>query len=93
MFHYFGCRKTLHKSGESIKIFRRKFSCHSAENFPRGESFSVSLISGIEKYLFHRLLSRISIFLSKFFSLTVPELWQGNRFVFHKIWLPKNFMN
>ena len=34
----------------SIKNFRRNFFSHSAENFRMGEPFSVSLISGIEKF-------------------------------------------
>ena len=89
MFHYFGCRKTLDKSGESIKIFCRKFSCHSAENFRRGESFSVSLVSGIEKYLFHRLMSRISIFCRSFFLSQCLNFGRGTASCFTKFGYPK----
>ena len=47
---------------------------HNAENFPRGESFSVSLISGVEK-----LCKRVGEggeyqeFASKIFCLRVPK--------------------
>ena len=37
------------RGGGGIKIFRRKFFVSECRKFPWGESFSVSLISGIEK--------------------------------------------
>ena len=37
------------EGGGSIKIFRRKFFVSQCRKFPKGESSSVSLISGIEK--------------------------------------------
>ena len=39
----------MNKRGGGIKIFRRKFFVSECRKFPWGESFSVSLISGIEK--------------------------------------------
>ena len=54
---------------------------HNAENFPRGESFSVSLISGVEK-----LCKRVGEggeyqeFASKIFCLTVPKNVVGENF-------------
>ena len=73
--------------GGGIKIFRQIFFCHSAENFRRGESFSVSLISGIEKFYAAEGYLTIFDFLSKFFCLTVPKKFVGEAFcaVFQKI--------
>ena len=51
MFHYFRApEKFIKKRGQGVSRFCvQNFLSHSAENFRRGESFSVSLISGIEK--------------------------------------------
>ena len=63
------------------------FLSHSAENFRRGESFSVSLISGIKKFNASEGYVTIFDFLSKFFCLTVPKNFVGEPFcyVFQKI--------
>ena len=52
-----------------------------------GESFSVSLISGIEKFYVAEGYVTIFDFLSKFFCLTVPKSFVGEPFcaVFQKI--------
>ena len=59
----------------SFEIF-----CLSAENFRRGESFCVSLISGIEKFYASEGYFTIFDFLSKFFCLTVPKNLVGEPF-------------
>ena len=56
------------RGGRVSRFSVENFFCHSAENFRSGESFSVSLISGIEKNLLQKLLSRFSIFGPKFLS-------------------------
>ena len=63
----------------SFKIFLS----HSAENLGRGESFSVSLISGIEK--FYASEGYVTIF-CRFFCFTVPKNLEGEPFcaVFQK---------
>ena len=81
-------KKFMDKKGGGVSRFSvENFLSHSAENFRRGESFSVSLISGIEK--FHASEGYVTIFdfLSKFFSLTVPKNLVGEPFcaVFQKI--------
>ena len=60
---------------------------HSAENFRRGESFSVSLISGMEKFYASEGYVTIFDFVSNFFCLTVPKKLVGEPFcaVFQKI--------
>ena len=70
-----------------ITTFRSNFLSHSAKNFRRGESFSVSLISGIEKFYATEGYVTIFDFLSKFFCLTVPKKLVGEPFcaVFQKI--------
>ena len=71
--------------GESIKIFRRIWLYHSAENFRRGDSFGVSFIYGIEKVSIREEVG-YQDFLSKFFCLTVPEnfVMEPLYDVFHK---------
>ena len=63
------------------------FPYHSAENFRRGEFFSVSLILGIEKFYASEGYVTIFDFLPKFFCLTVPKNLVGETFraVFQKI--------
>ena len=62
------------------------FLSHSAENIRRGESFSVSLISGIEKFYASEGYVTIFDFLSKLLCLTVPKNFKGEHFcaVFQK---------
>ena len=71
--------------GASIKICRRIFSSHTAE-ISVGESFTVALVSGIEK-VWIRKRREYRYFLSKFFCLTVPKNFLGETFcaVFQKI--------
>ena len=57
-----------------------KFLSHSAENFCRGESFSVSLISGIEKLYTSEGYVTIFDFLSNFFCLPGPKNLVGEPF-------------
>ena len=49
LLHYFRVPKKFGEEGGGIKIFRRSFLFHSAENFRR-ESFTVALIWGIKKF-------------------------------------------
>ena len=57
---------------------------HSAEKFPRwgglGESFRISLISGMEKFHVAKRYVTIFDYLSKFFCLTVPKKFVGEPF-------------
>ena len=66
---------------------------HSAETFRRGggESFSVSLISGSEKFYVAEGYVTIFGFQSKFFCLTVPKKFVGEPFcaVFQKKFMDK----
>ena len=62
--------------GGGIKIFRRKFLSHSAENLSRGESFSVAIFSGIEK-VWIREGGEYQDCPSKIFCLTVPKISVG----------------
>ena len=57
----------------------------------RGESFSISLISGIEKFCVAEGYVTIFDFLSKFFCLTVPKIFVGKTFcaVFQKKFMDK----
>ena len=76
------------EKGEGVSRFSvESFLSDSAENFSRGESFSVSLISGIEKFYASEVYVTIFDFLSKFFCLTVPKNLVGEPFcaVFQKI--------
>ena len=84
----FGYRKSLDKRGGVSRFSVGNFLSHSAETFRRGgESFSVSLILGSEK--FYVAEGYVTIFgcLSKFFCLTVPKKFVGEPFcaVFQKI--------
>ena len=66
--------------GEGYEDFPSKFFCLSAENFRRGESFGVSLISGIEKFYASDGYVTIFDFLSKYFCLTEPKNFVGEPF-------------
>ena len=67
----------MDKRGEGFKIFRRKFFVSQCRKFPWGESFSVSLISGIGNNYASEGYVTIFDFLSKFFCLTVPKNFRG----------------
>ena len=75
-----------------FKIFSRS---HSTEKLPRGESFSVSLISGTEKFYPPECFATIFDFLSKFFCPTVPKISSANPSVlcFGKIPVAKKFLD
>ena len=62
------------------------FIPHIAENFRRGESFSVSLFSGTKKFYASEGYVTILGFLSKFFCPTLPKSFVGELFcaVFYK---------
>ena len=77
----------MDKRGGEFQDFLSVFLSHSAENFRRGESFSVSLISGIEKFYASEGYVTIFDFLSKFFCFPVPKNLVGEPFcaVFQRI--------
>ena len=79
-FTNFGYRKNLRirEGGGGIKILRRKFFVSQCRKNPYGESFSVSLISGIEKVWIRG--GEYQDFPSKFFCLTVPKTFIGEPF-------------
>ena len=60
---------------------------HSAKNFRRGESFSVSVFSGTKKIYASGGYATTFDFLSKNFCLTVPKCFVGEQLcaVFQKI--------
>ena len=58
--------------GGTIKIFCQNFLSHIAEIFPRSESFSVSLLQGIEKVWIREEVG-VSRFPVELFCLTVPK--------------------
>ena len=64
----------MDERGESIKIFlRNAFLFHSAENFLRVESLSVSIVLSIETILDKGGDGSIKIFCRVFFRFTVPK--------------------
>ena len=69
------------RGGGEFTDFLSKIFCLSAENFRRGggESFSVSLISGVEK-VWIRGGGEYQDFPSKIFCLTVPKIFVGEPF-------------
>ena len=71
--------------GEGVSTFSvKKFLSHSAENFRRVESFSVSLISGIEKVWIRGGGGEYQDFPSKFLSHCAEKFRSGtNPLVFH----------
>ena len=80
--------------GGSIKIFHRKNFVSQFRTFPqgRGESFSVSLVSGIEKCYGYEGGEEYQQFPSKNVCLTVPKFYVGgNLLVFQYFRVPKNF--
>ena len=73
VFINFGYRKSLDK-WVGVSIFSvEKFMPHSAEVFRRGETFSVSLIWGIEKVWIRVVGGEYQGFPSNFFCLTVTK--------------------
>ena len=74
----FGYRKSLDKRG-GIKIFRRKLFCLTVPKSSVGESFTVAIISGIEKFWI-RGGGSIKIFRGKIFCLRVPKGSVGESF-------------
>ena len=77
-------RKTLWIRGGVVSRFSvDKILNHSSENFRRwglGETFGVSVFSGIEKICVAEGYVTIFDFLSKFFCLTVPKKFAGEPF-------------
>ena len=64
------------ESGEGVsRFFVENFLSHSAENLSRGESFSVSLISGIEK--FYASERYVTIFCQFFLSHSAEKFRRG----------------
>ena len=86
-------KKLMDKRGRGgvSRFSVEKFLSHSAESFRRGGSFSVSLISVIEKNYVPEGYVTIFDFLSKFFCLTVPKVSVGEPFcaVFQKKFMDK----
>ena len=73
----------IREGGGSIKIFRREnFLSHSAEKFST-ETFSVSLISIMEKIFASEGYVTTFDFLLNFFCLTVPKNLVRKHLVFH----------
>ena len=72
LFHYCRVSKRLDKRVGVSNFSVEKFMPHSAEVFHRGETFSVSLIWGIEK-VWIRVGGEYQDFPSKFFCLTVTK--------------------
>ena len=72
------------EGGSDYQIFRR-ISCLTVPKNSKGEPFSVSLISGIEK--FYASEGYVTIFCRKIFCLTVPKQFVEEPFcaVFQKI--------
>ncbi len=60
-------RKSLDKKGGVSRFSVEIFLSHGAEKFPNGESFSVSLIPGVEKFYASESYVTFSDFLSIFF--------------------------
>ena len=75
-------QKFLDKKGGVSGFSVEKFSSHGAKNFGRGEgeSYSVSIFSGIEKFHVAEDYVTIFDFLSEFFCLTVAKQFVGEPF-------------
>ena len=89
-FFNFGYPKVWDKMW-GYQDFPSKIFCLTGTKFFVGESFSVSLISGIEKLHVAEGYVTVSDFLSKFFCLTVPKNFVGEPFcaAFHQKFLDK----
>ena len=70
-------KEIMRKGGESC-FSPENFLSHSAENFPRRESFGVPLTLGIEKVSIRKGGERIKVFCQKKFCLRVPKNFEGN---------------
>ena len=70
-----GYRKSLHKRGEYHDFLSKKFSL-TVRKFSVGESFTVALISGIEKVWIRGGVSRFSV--EKFLSHNAETFRRGN---------------
>ena len=70
-----------------IKNFRQMIFASQCENFRRGDSFSVPLISGIKKFYASEDYVTTFDFLLAFFCLTLSKSFVGEHFcaVFQKI--------
>ena len=79
--------------GGEYQDFPSEIICLTAPKNFAGEPFSVSLISGIEKFYASEGYFTIFDFLSKFFCLTVPKISVGESFTvalisgIEKFWL------
>ena len=79
-FHYFRLSKKFGSEvGRVSRISVENFLSHGAEKIQRGESFSISLISGNEKVWMKRG-GEYQDFPSKIFCLTVPINFVGELF-------------
>ena len=89
-FFNFGYPKNWDKMW-GYQDFPSKIFCLTGPKIFVGESFSVSLISGIEKLHVAEGYVTLSDFLSKFFCVTVPKNFVGEPFcaVFQKKFLDK----
>ena len=65
----------IREGGGVSRFSIENFLSHTAENFRRGESFSVSLISGIEKFYASEGYVTIFDFLSNFFVSQCRKIW------------------
>ena len=65
----------ISSAGGVSRFSVENFLSRSAENFRRGESFSVSLISGIEKFYASEGYVTIFDFLSNFFVSQCQQIW------------------
>ena len=67
----------MDKGGGVSRFSVEKFLSHTAENFRRGDSFSVSLIWGIGRFWIRGGGGSIKIFRGNFFCLIVPKNFVG----------------
>ena len=88
----FGYRKSLDKE-RGLSNFPSNFFCFTVPKIFLGEAFSVSLISGIEKFCASEGYVTIFDFLSKDYCLRVPKKFAGESFsvalisVTEKVWI------
>ena len=81
------------RGGRGYQDFPSKIFCLSAENFRRGEPFSVSLISGTEKVWIRGGGGGYQDFPSKIFCLAAPKISVGESFTvaiisgIEKVWI------
>ena len=75
-----GMAKVRMREGEYQEFPSKTFCLTVPNNFRSGAPFSVSLISGIEKFYASEAYVTIFDFLSKSFCLTVPNIFLGEPF-------------